>query len=227
VTPWFAAATGFVIAASLWIYSPHPQLTYPAIAIGKVPCNQNGCAPSIDGQGSRQLTVNSGEPPTQLPNSAKPAGTGTRAQTRTAASGLTFGYVELPAAHGDFAVVVSVTGKRPITNWHLAFVLPGDHIQGVIGAHWQAAGSDGGTASPFTGDPGQYGGGGWGAGGGYRNQGDQSAAANEGGGADGYGGAPAAYRISFTVIASGTHAVPADCSYDGVACTFHRMSGHY
>jgi hypothetical protein len=220
VTPWFAAATGFVIAASLWIYSPHPQLTYPAIAIGPVPCTSEGCSPSTDQQGAGSLTVNSGAPMTQPPNSAKPAGT----SIRTAASGLTFGYVVLPAVHGEFVVIVSVTGKRPIRNWHLAFVLPGDHIQSVYRADWQPEGSDGGTASAFTGDPGQQGGGASDAGGGYGNQG---AAASEGGSADGRAGTPGEYGVSFTVIASGTPAGPAGCRYDGAACTFHKMSGHY
>lgn len=227
MTPWFAAATGFVIAASLWIYSPHQQLTYPAIAIGKAPCNSDGICQPVEQQGAGSLTINSGAPLTQPHNSAKPAGTGTRARTHTAAPGLTFGYVVRPAAPGKFALIVSVTGKRPIKNWHLAFVLPGDQIQIVIGAHWRAAGSDRGTASRLTGDPGQQGGGPWDASRGYGNQGDQGVGqASQVAGADGHGGPPEEYVVSFTVIASGTPAAPAGCRYDGAACIFHQMSGH-
>jgi len=223
MTPWFAAATGSVIAASLWIYSPHPQLAFPAIAIGRVPCGSDNCGSQVDRQGAPSLTMNSGEPMAPSHNSAKPAGSGTPSQGRTAASGLTFSYVVRQAADGDFALTASVTGKHPITNWRLAFVLPGDHIKYVFGVHWQPAGSDGGTASPFTGPAGQHGGGPWDSGGGYGNQGDPGA--GQGSGAGSRGGAPEEYGVTFTVIASGMAPVPADCSYDGAPCTFHELSG--
>ena len=42
-TPWFAAATGFVVAAGLWIYSPHAELKFPSSAVGTVPCTAQGC----------------------------------------------------------------------------------------------------------------------------------------------------------------------------------------
>jgi len=222
VTPWFAAATGFVIAASLWIYSPHPQLAFPAIAIGKVPCKSAGCGPGAEQQGAGSLTIKSGQRMTQHRNSAGPAGTGTRG--RTAASGLTFGYIVHHDADGNFTLVVSVTGKRSFKNWHLAFVLPGDHIQFVIGAHWQAAGTDGGTASPLAGYAGRQSGSG-----NHGNQGSQGnwgGQASQSGSADGHGDAPGQYRVNFMVIASGKPAVPAGCHYDGAACTFHQLSGH-
>ena len=221
MTPWFAAATGSVIAASLWIYSPHPQLAFPAIAIGRVPCGSDNCGSQVDRQGAPSLTMNSGEPMAPPHNSAGPAGSGTPSQGRTAASGLTFGYVVHQAADGDFALTASVTGKHPITNWHLAFVLPGDHIKYVFGVHWQPAGSDGGTASPFADPAGQHGGGPWDSGGGYGNQGDTGA----GQAGQGSGGPPGEYAVTFTVIASGAAPVPADCTYNGAPCTFHKLSG--
>src|SRR5271169_558810 len=30
MTPWFAASTGFVIAAGLWVYSPHASIRFPS-----------------------------------------------------------------------------------------------------------------------------------------------------------------------------------------------------
>jgi hypothetical protein len=203
MTPWFAAATGFVIAASLWIYSPHPQLTFPAIAVGKMPK-----VPShVDQPGAGSLAIKSGERATQQQQeSAAPAKTSTRDRASTAASGFTFGYVVQPAADGKFWLTVTVAGKHAIKNWRLAFVLPGAHIQSVYGADWHPAGSDGGTASQFTGDPGQQHGG----------PGDP--------GDYGHGGADDEPRVFFRVLASGTPVGPADCSFGGASCTFRERA---
>src|SRR6202035_1092864 len=43
VTPWFAAATGFVIAAGLWVYSPHTVLRFPNSEPGVSVCQSTGC----------------------------------------------------------------------------------------------------------------------------------------------------------------------------------------
>jgi len=222
MTPWFAAASGFVIAASLWIYSSHPQLTFP-IATGSVPCTPDGCSPqNVDRDGAGSLAINSGQPMPQRHKPATSAKKVTRDQARTAASGLTFGYVEESVAPGKFALIITVAGKHAVKKWHLAFVLPGDHIQWVAGAHWHAAG-DRVTTSPLTGDPSQHGGGPWDASGGDAYQG--AGQASHSGSADGFGG-PNPDGFSFTVIASGPRAVPTDCRYDGAACTFHRLPGH-
>jgi hypothetical protein len=217
MTPWFAAATGFVIAASLWIYSPQAQLTYPAIAIGKMPCDSSGCGQHVEQQGAGSLAMNSGEPLQQEHKSATHAGTRARRQARTAASGLTFGYATSPVAHGHFALVVRVTGKRVIKNWSLTFLLPGDHIEFVYGANWRAVGSDGLAAGPFTGDhvqqPGGFGGDGAGLGAQGGEQRDY-----------GHGGTPDQSGVVFTVIASGTPVAPAYCSFDGASCTFHNLT---
>jgi hypothetical protein len=215
MTPWFAAATGFVVAASLWIYSPHPQLTYPAIRT--MPCTTGGCrAPEVQ-QGTGSLTVKSGQ---RVTHQHKPAASSTaRARTpaSSAASGLKFGYVVQPAAEGKFWLTVTITGKHPVKDWQLAFVLPGAHIQSVHYADWHPAGGDGGTASQLTGDPGQQGGGpgdggtGWGAQGG--NPGDY-----------GHGGADDQSRVFFAVLASGEPVGPTHCSFDGASCTFHELS---
>jgi hypothetical protein len=211
MTPWFAAATGSVIAASLWIYSPHPQLTYPGDAIGRVPCTTSGCGSPGDRQGTGgSLTTRSRQPLTQPYKSAVPAKTRTRTRASTAASGLTFGYSVRPAADGKFWLTVTITGKHPVKDWQLAFVLPGAHIQSVYNADWHAAGGDGGTASQFTGGPG---------GGGSGNTdpvGDR--------GDYGPGGTDDPPLVFFTVLASGKPVGPADCSFDGAKCTFTELS---
>ena len=206
MTPWFAAATGFVIAASLWLYSPHPQLVFPAIAIGKVPCSSSGCTSHADRHGGGRLANSSGQPVTQQKSGA-PARTDTPGRAATAAAGLTFGYFARRTEPAYFELIVSVTGKRAIKNWTLAFVLPGDHIRSVFGAHWRPSGSDGGIASSFTG-PGQDGRGDYGRGDyGY-----------------GRGGATDQFGVSFTVVASGTRVIPDGCRFDGASCAFRALS---
>jgi hypothetical protein len=207
MTPWFAAASGFVIAASLWIYSSHPQLTFP-IATGSVPCIPDGCSPQhVDRDGVGSLAMNSGQPMARQHKPAHPARKVIPGQARTAASGLSFRYVVRPAADGSFDLIVIVTGKHSVKDWHLAFVLPGDHIKFAVGADWRATSTDGGTASPLTGDQGQQHGGPW-SHGGY-----------------GHGGALDQPGVIFRVVASGTPAGPAQCSFDGASCTFHELSG--
>jgi len=212
VTPWFAAAAGFVIAASLWIYSPHPKLTFPAIAIGKVPCTVQGCTPDTQ-QGSRQLTITSGQP-ISSGRSGGHSGSGAHSGGATAASGLTFRYFETPAGHGNYAVIITVTGKHVVKNWKLSFVLRGDHILYVSGAQWTADGADRGVASPLSGDSGQRNGG---SGGGQGDQGSGQAS-------QGHITEPGQLLLSFTVIASGKERGPAHCRFDGAACAFHRLS---
>ena len=218
MTPWFAAASGFVIAASLWIHSSHPQLTYPAIAVGPPPCSPGGCSPPAEQQGAGSLPINSGQPPQHKPATA--ARKATRDQARTAAPGLSFRYVEHPAADGDVILTVVVTGKRPVKDWHLVFVLARDQIQNVFGADWTGKGTDRVAASPWTGDPSQQGGGRWHAGDGLSYQG-----AGQGGYRDGHGGALDHPVVFFTVVASGKPVGPTGCSFNGKSCTFHELSG--
>jgi len=207
MTPWFAAATGSVVAASLWIYSPHPQLSY---AIGNAPCKTSGCGSSGDQHGAGSLTTRSRQRLRQQHQPAVSTKTRTRTHTSTAASGLRFGYVVQPAANGKFWLTVTITGKRPIKDWQLAFVLPGADIQSVHDADWHpAAGGDGGTASQLTGDAGPQHGGPVGGGSG---QGDP--------GGYGHGGTD----VFFTVLASGKPVAPADGSFDGAKCTFRPLT---
>ena len=201
VTPWFAAATGFVIAVSLWIYTPHPLA--PETAPYLSPCTSDDCPPHVDQQSAGSLTIKSGQRIAPQ-KSTKPAKTDTRGQTQTAPSDLVFGYVLRPDADGTFWLMVTVTGKHLPKDWHVAFVLAGAHIQSVYGADWHPADSHGGTASPFTGGPSQQHGG-------------------SGGGGE-YGGAHDQRGVFFAVLASGKLVGPTQCSFNGASCTFHELS---
>ena len=211
VTPWFAAATGFVIAVSLWIYSPHPQLAQEAGPYLS-PCTSDDCTPHVSPSGGGSLDGKSKQRVQQHQNSAKPAKTGTPRPAHAATSGLSFGYVVRPDGDGNFWLMLTVTGKQPIKDWHLAFELAGAHIQSVFGADWHPADSHGGTASPFTGDPGKQDG--WPSGGGDYG--------------DGQGGANDQPGVFFAVFASGKPVGPTRCSFNGATCTFHELSspGH-
>lgn len=57
-TPWFAAGTGFVLAAGLWMYSPHARLQFPQAAPNAVPCARQSCnGPVAGGTGSLAVTT--------------------------------------------------------------------------------------------------------------------------------------------------------------------------
>lgn len=222
VTPWFAAATGFVLAASLWIYSPHPRFTYP-ITIGALPqCTPGMCRPEVGGNGSGQLAIASGQPiqPGRKPASPT-AGAGARRPIPSAAAGLSFGYVVQQAWHGRFDVIITVAGKHDVNfkHWTLAFTLPGARIRFVYGARWLPVARDSGIASALSGDPIQWRGGPGGSGDGH-GSGAQGASH-----ADGRWGWPGQPGVSFMVIASGKPIGPVHCAFDGAACKFQLRIG--
>jgi hypothetical protein len=195
-TPWFAAASGFVIAASLWIYSPHAHLQFnsPGNAIQTQPC-PDSCAGGGSHRGHGSLAS---------------SGKHRLADRRSgpAVSGLTFSYVPLVSQDGKFTIRISVTGKRAIKDWTLAFVLPGDRIRWVQGASWHRRGPDRGTASGAADQAGDW----------------------RGDGQDGhgqFGGNHQQYGFTFVVSGAGRHVAPTSCQYDGQACTFRQgREGH-
>ncbi len=146
VTPWFAAATGFVVAAGLWIYSPHAELKFPPSAVGVVPCEAQGCGITA-GQDGGALATTKGRPITPAGKSAGKAAAQTDGEGGAAASRFTFSYVVLWQAGGRFGVRISVTGKHVPRTWKLTFAMPGDDINDVLGADWRPSGAGGGTAS--------------------------------------------------------------------------------
>jgi len=201
VTPWFAAASGVVIAASLWIYAPHAHIEFPSgSAIQSSHCNK-GCASTSGRKDTGQLAA-SGKG--SLPDSRK---SGTRSRpthpvvriNRAALKGLTFSYYVLPSERG-FKLMISVVGQQAIKDWQLHFVLPGDRIRQVWDARWHRTSPDSGTVSGGS-QTGQRNGNGPG-------DGDQP-------GADHH-----QYGFTFVVSGSGQPTGPTDCLYDGQSCVF-------
>ncbi len=197
-TPWFAAGMGFVLAAGLWIYSPHAELRFPSATPAGVPCSQASC-PAPAGHGSGSLAATKPGVPIRHPRKSS-AGTqlpGT-APGRTAATGLTFTFTVLWQRNGVFGAMISVAGKRAIKHWKLAFQMPADKITYVVGARWVPS-KDGsaGVASVLT-DP--------------LGQSD-----DEQGGPNSSGGLRS---VTFMIVGTGTAALPTSCVYKGATCAF-------
>lgn len=202
VTPWFAAASGFVIAASLWIYAPHAHLQFPSGSAIRTQTCYGGCPSATSGKDSGRLTTSGRHRLAEPRNPGKRAGATSRAarHNRPAVSGLTFSYYVLPSQHGGFNLMIRVVGQRAIKDWRLAFTLPGDRIRKVSGAAWERTSRDSGTASG-DGQQGQWPGNGQGAG-------------------DQLGGGPHQYGFTFFVSGNGSPVGPQNCVYNGQTCVF-------
>lgn len=194
VTPWFAAATGVVVAAGLFIYAPHAQLRLPNGAVGRVPCQTEGCGiPTPNGKGapagSGLLPMGSG-----VKSAGKSQGTG------SAVRRLKFAYRVLWQSQGRFGMVISVSGNRLPRTWRLAFTMPGDSITDVQGAAWRPSGRYGIVASwPAGTTPWQVR---------TSDGGDRGFRTSDGQGA------------TFVVLGTGTFVSPQACSFDGASCAF-------
>jgi hypothetical protein len=200
VTPWFAAASGFVIAASLWIYAPHAHLQFPRGSAIRTQTCYGACPPATSRKDSRRLTT-SGKHRLETRKSGKRAGAASR-HDRPAVSGLTFSYYVLPSQDGGFNLMIRVVGQRAIKDWRLAFTLRGDRIHKVSGATWQRISRDSGTASG-NGQQGQWPGSGQGAG-------------------DQFGDGHHQYGFIFFVSGNGSPVRPTNCLYNGQTCVFTK-----
>jgi hypothetical protein len=223
VAPWFAAGAGLVLAAGLWMYSPHAELKFPADAIGMVPCQPKGCATSSGGSGS--LAVTKPGVPISKPKHHASRPTASTDVDKTGVSGLTFGYVVVWQRRGMFDVMVTVTGRNAPASWRLAFAMPGDRIRAVLGASWQPSGTDGGTASAMkagqgTGEPGSPSGPTWPGSGGGNGGGGNGGGGGRGDARSGQYDTGSKGSVSFAIIGTGTPVTPTGCVYNGASCSF-------
>jgi hypothetical protein len=205
VTPLFAAGAGFVLAAGLWIYSPHTELRFPtATAPYGVPCTTQQC--TAGSGGGQTATSTPGE------RISHHAGDGRAVQADVAGrhstdSGLTFVFAIAWQQNDGFQALITVRGKHLPANWRLEFTMPGTHIRYVIGAQWQASRSgDSGTAVASSQ---QFGGGSSGNGQDIGGDGQNSGGQPQQGG-----------TIRLLVMGSGSPSTPTTCVFNGSGCTF-------
>jgi hypothetical protein len=221
VTPWFAAATGFVIAAGLWVYSPHTVLRFPSSAPGLSLCESKGCGQQQQRQtGPKVTTVTPGHR-LQNPQAKKNTSpvTSTVNHGAPAAAGLTFKFTVLWQRNHGFGATVTVAGHKVPSSWRLTFDLPGTQIEYVMGVAWTSnPAGNGGTASQASDQPGDTDGsylsGATALGGGTGDSGGQP---GTGGGQNDPGALPV---ISFLITGSGPAGAPSHCEFDGASCTF-------
>jgi hypothetical protein len=208
VNPLFAAGTGFVIAAGLWIYSPHTVLRFPQADPAVQPCPRAGCA---SGATPGQLTVTTPaeqlHPRSKHKTAARPAG-----QDATPAAEV--GFIVLWQHGGDFAAQVSLPRRGLPSSWTLQFELPASaRISYIMGATWKAS-ADGTGITVSAPVPGEYGGGG---GHGYGRSGGHGYGSQ----ADHFG---RRHSVSFVFVASGSAVTPTNCQLNGTSCTFGRRA---
>jgi len=149
VTPWFAAASGFVIAVSMWVLWPHADLH---ILAGGATANlpYNGGGNGEDNGATKDHHTGSTASP--LHSDARGADRRDRASGQadgTKAAGAAVRYYVVANSHGFFDIVITVPGRHARTHWDLGFLLRGDENIRVYGADWQASGQ-GGIASELT-----------------------------------------------------------------------------
>ncbi len=157
VTPWFAAGTGFVIAAGLWVYSPHTVLRFPSGALNDTPCKAKGCGVQPSGPTSGSLAVTTPGVTIQHAESGDERHGKPDLVNKGPIAGLRFDFSVIWQRRDSFSALITVSGNSLPRSWRLSFSIPGVLINYVAGADWQpSANGDGGTASlpsPLGGDP--------------------------------------------------------------------------
>ncbi len=209
MTPLFAAGAGFVLAAGLWIYSPHTDLRFPsANAPYGVPCTTQQCeAGSGAGQ---EATTTPGERISHHSGHGRSALDA--AGRHSATSGLTFTFVVAWQQNDGFQALITIRGKHVPSTWRLEFTMRGTHIRYVIGAQWLASpGGDGGTAFVSQ-RP---------AGGGGPGNGSGPAQGDVGNGQNPGGPRRPGGMISLLVMGGGSPSTPTACVFNGSSCTFN------
>jgi len=196
VTPWFAVATGFVVAAALWIYSPHAELNIPNPAIGETPCKTQGCGigtPNNHAAAGGSLLPMTGSVGRMHPHPTAPR--------------LKLGYRVIWQSQGRFSMLITVSGTSVPHSWQLAFALPGDNITFVQGASWQPSGRYGAIVTwPASGNPWQFGGQSH-----YVRDRHRSRTS-------------AGHGDSFIISGAGVVVSPGSCSFNGRSCEISQVS---
>jgi hypothetical protein len=189
VSPWFAAGAGFVIATTAFIVAPRAEARFSQSAINVTQCTERGCREIVP-----QAAVPLAEPSDQIVRSV------------TAAPGVAVDYRVISQQHDTFKLEITLTGSQAARDWNLSFAITGADITSVVGARWNPAGTDGGTAhGSITGN---------GATAGDSASADLGASQDDGG----------QVAITFFVTGSGSPSGLTGCAYNGAQCHFSPSS---
>jgi len=140
VSPWLAVGAGLVIAAALVIASPHMALNTNNFRT--MPCD--GC---------KVLNAAPSDPPGRQLTHSPPGQVATQASRRERLlRGMKFSY-SVAWQHGDqFAVMITLSSKRQLHHWRVAFTMPGASGLNVDNASFRPnTRGDGGFATPLSG----------------------------------------------------------------------------
>jgi hypothetical protein len=206
VTPWFAAGMGFLLAAGLWIYSPHASLK---LSTPNFDCVGQGCGSrAAHGKGGALAASGPGQEISSGHDRGHAKATG-KNRKHALAPGVTLKYRPRWDGNGKFAATITITGKHPLGSWQLSFTMPGTQITDVWGAAWQPLPQqDGGIASPSQGPPpvGPSG-----------QAGNNAVPFGNDGPAQ---GSDHPGEVTFWISGTGKPSTPVDCRYDGKSCSF-------
>ena len=203
MNPWFATAAGVMIAASLWVYHPHAQLSLPFATPSMSHCTATTCTSQAHDHRSQASTGGQ-----RLPkhHARKRAGhAGQKAGAGHPEARPVISYRSGPSWQGSVLLVITMP-TQPSKNWTLTLTMPGDSIVSVGQARWERVGTDGVTVSGGPGESTGYGPGqGQDKDQGGRGPNDRSLRSD---------------WTEFTVWATGKTSVPAGCVLNGASCIF-------
>jgi hypothetical protein len=197
VSPWFAAGTGFVIAAGAFMYAPHARLEITP-AIGLRPCTAVGCSSTTQLGGAPPVPAGKGDgqvspSPTPSPHAAHVAATTEPSFTYRVTQG-----------RGTFKMDLIVTSKHEIGNWTLSFDLSGA-TNASVEITTQAPGADGSAPGGTAG---------------YGSDSDVGEPTPISGGVWADAGIDSAEALYLVINGDGTPTAPQHCEYNGSSCTF-------
>ena len=198
MNPWFATAAGVMIAASLWVYHPHAQLTLPFATPSASPCTPTTCTSQAHDHRSQASTGGQRLPKHHARRHAGHAGQKADVRARSRRPRRTVGYLSWPSWQGSQTLRLMVPVRQG-TGWTLTLTLPGDTIRAVEGMNlaWHPTGANSVAISVRPG---------------------ASAGQGDGTGSRPWDGQGLPGQI--VVVATGPAASPAACVLNGASCIF-------
>jgi hypothetical protein len=127
LAPWFAVGLGIVVAASLSLTTPLTALSFPP---AKGHCVSTGC-----GGAPRRPAKNTASGPTAAVNRQATAPEQKDQGDRSGRS-VEVRYRLLTRHQGRFMAMIEISGRRPLGNWRLRFLLPGARVTSVMWGPW-------------------------------------------------------------------------------------------